>query len=187
MGGAPGIASVFAPRSSGSPTPSALFAQRVVVGVGDMAVSNNPQVTLSTYALGSCDGIVAYDPVTKAGGLLHVMLPDSSLSPDKARTKPAMFADTGLPLLFRAVFGVKGERGRLRLLIAGGASVLSGSDSFKIGERNLRTTLDWLTRNGFAVRNQVTGGTVNRTLHLDINSGVLTLKAPDATLAFALG
>lgn len=185
--GSPSVAAVFGARPSGPPSPSALFAQRVVVGVGDMAVSNQPAVTLSTYALGSCVGIVVYDPVAHAAGLLHIMLPESKISPDKAIAQPAMFADTGLPLLFRAVLGLKGERARLRVLIAGGASVLSGSDSFKIGERNIRATLDWLTRNGFSARNQVTGGTVNRTLHLDVSNGTLTLKAPDANLAFGLG
>ena len=71
-----------------SPTIGSLFTQRVVVGVGDMAVSNNPQMVLSTYALGSCVGIVAYDSVMKVGGLLHILLPDSTLSPQKAAAQP---------------------------------------------------------------------------------------------------
>ena len=56
-----------------------------------MSVSNNPTITLSTYALGSCVAVVVYDPVVKAGGMLHAMLPDSRLSPTKARDHPAMF------------------------------------------------------------------------------------------------
>ena len=188
-GGSPSISAVFGarPASGGSPSPSNLFAQRVVVGVGDMAVSNLPNVTLSTYALGSCIGVVIYEPAAHAAGLLHIMLPDSKISPDKAISQPAMFADTGLPNLFRALLGLKADRSRIRVLIAGGASVLCGSDSFKIGERNIQATLAWLTRNGFNARNQVTGGTVNRTLHLDVGTGVLGLKAPDANLSFNLG
>src|SRR4051794_40318201 len=107
-----------------APALSALFVQRVVVGVGDLGASNNPMLTLSTYALGSCVAVVAYDPATRASGILHLMLPDSSISPDKAIGQPAMFADTGLPLLFRALDGLKGDRSRLRLFVAGGASVL---------------------------------------------------------------
>ncbi|HRE80406.1 MAG TPA: chemotaxis protein CheD, partial [Opitutaceae bacterium] len=72
----------------GAPTVSALFAQRVVIGVGDLAVSNNPQVTLSTYALGSCVGVIAFDPITRAGGILHIMLPDSLISPEKSAKQP---------------------------------------------------------------------------------------------------
>src|SRR5262245_15145878 len=122
---------------SGTPSIAALFAQRVVVGVGDLAVSNNPQVTLSTYALGSCLGIIAYDPIAQTGGILHIMLPDSSISHDKAAKQPAMFADTGLPLFFRALAGMKVERNRLRVFLTGGASVLNGTDPFKIGARNI--------------------------------------------------
>ena len=51
------------------------FATKVVVGVGDLAVSNNPSAVLTTYSLGSCIGVTIYDPVTRAGGLLHAMLP----------------------------------------------------------------------------------------------------------------
>ena len=43
----------------GAPTIGSIFSERVVVGVGDMAVSTNANVTISTYALGSCVGIVA--------------------------------------------------------------------------------------------------------------------------------
>src|SRR5690242_365262 len=102
----------------GSPTIAALFAQRVVVGVGDMGVSNNASFTLSTYALGSCVGVAAYDPLMKVGGLLHIMLPDSSISLEKAQKQPAMFADTGLPLLLRSLIGLKADLSRLRVLLA---------------------------------------------------------------------
>jgi chemotaxis protein CheD len=161
-----------------SPTFASIFAQRVVIGVGDMAVSNNTQVTLSTYALGSCIGVVAYDSVSKVGGILHMMLPDSSISPDKANLQPAMFADTGLPLFFRALGGMKAERARLQLFVTGGACVLTSHDSFKIGERNTKATLDFLSANGFPVRQVVTGGTTNRTLHLQVGDGEMTLKTP---------
>lgn len=162
-----------------SPTVASIFAQRVVIGVGDMAVSNNNLVTLSTYALGSCIGVVAYDPGVKVGGILHLMLPDSSISPEKAAKQPAMFADTGLPLFFRALLGMKADRSRLRLIVTGGACVLASHDNFKIGERNTKATLDYLAANGFRVRQQVTGGTTNRTVHLEVASGDLILKTPE--------
>lgn len=172
---------------AGSPTIAALFAQRVVIGVGDLAVSNNTQVILSTYALGSCIGVIAYDPAVKAAGILHLMLPESSISPEKAARQPAMFADTGLPAFFKALAGLRAERSRLRLFVAGGASVIAGTDPFRIGERNSRVTMDYLARQGYSVRRTETGGNINRTVHLDVNTGTVQLKTPTENLTHSLG
>jgi chemotaxis protein CheD len=163
-----------------------MFAQRVVVGVGDMAVSNSTGVVLSTYALGSCIGVVAYDPVVKVGGILHLMLPESKISPDKAESQPAMFADTGLPLFFRQMTGFKAMTGRMRLFVAGGASVLSGVDPFAIGARNTRATLEYLKSQGFAVRRTEVGGNINRTIHLEMASGNVSLKTPAGNAQLSL-
>lgn len=170
----------------GSPSISALFAQRVVVGVGDMGVSNNPQITLSTYALGSCVAVVAYDPAAKAGGLLHLMLPDSTISPAKASSQPAMFADTGLPLLFRSLAGLRADFSRVRIFLAGGANVLCDADTFRIGERNIRAASDFLARNNLLVRHTSLGGTINRTVHMNIGTGEITLKTPGANDTLSL-
>ena len=171
----------------GSPSIAALFAQRVVVGVGDMGVSNNPQITLSTYALGSCVAVVAYDPVAKAGGLLHLMLPDSTISPSKAQSQPAMFADTGLPILFRSMVGLRADFGRTRIFLTGGANVLCDADTFRIGERNIIATSDYLSRHGFVVRHTAVGGTINRTVHLNVATGDITLKTPLGVDSLSLG
>ena len=171
---------------AGAPTISSLFAQRVVIGVGDMAVSNNETVTLSTYALGSCLGVIVYDSVNHAGGILHLMLPDSSISPQKAVKQPAMFADTGLPLLFKALAGVRAARSSLKIFVTGGASVLNGADPFKIGERNSLAVQRFLKANGFTIAGQDIGGNVNRTVHLSIGTGEVTLKMPDHNEQFIL-
>lgn len=172
---------------SGAPVIPALFAQRVVIGVGDLAVSNNPQVTLSTYALGSCVGVIGYDPVVKAGGILHLMLPDSLISPDKAAKQPAMFADTGLPIFFRSLSGMKVERSRMRVFLAGGASVLNGTDPFKIGERNAASVRKILNIYQISICGEDLGGNVNRTVHLELATGSLILKTPDRTDQYSLG
>lgn len=170
-----------------APTIGALFSQRVVIGVGDMAVSNNAIVTLSTYALGSCVGVIVFDPVAKSGGILHLMLPDSAISPDKAAKQPAMFADTGLPALFKALAGVRADRSRMRLFVAGGASVLNGADPFKIGERNSLAVDKYLKANGYNIVGRDLGGSVNRTVHLEVGTGKVNLKMPDRTENFSLG
>src|SRR4051812_12340296 len=171
----------------GSPSIGSLFVQRVVVGVGDLGASNNSMLTLSTYALGSCVAVVAYDPVSKASGILHLMLPESTISPDKAATQPAMFADTGLPLFFRALDGLKGDRSRLRLFVDGGASVLCDSGVFKISERNGKATLAWLSANGLNIRASAVGGSINRTVHIEVATGNIELKTPAGVERATLG
>jgi len=151
-----------------------------------MAVSNNANVTLSTYALGSCVGVVAHDPVTKASGILHLMLPESRLSAEKAASQPAMFADTGLPLLFNAMFGLKADFGRIRLFIAGGASVINGSDAFKIGDRNLAAVKKFLMSCPCKITGHEVGGTVNRTVHLEVGTGLVSLRMPDCNKQHSL-
>lgn len=172
---------------SGSPTIASLFAQRVVIGVGDMAASNNASTVLSTYALGSCIGVIAYDPAAKCGGILHLMLPEASVSPQKALTQPAMFADTGLPLFFKSMLGLKAERARLKLFVAGGASVIAGQDPFKIGERNTRATMDFIAQNALRVVQTDTGGNFNRTVHLELSTGKVTLVTPMGKSLLELG
>lgn len=157
-----------------------------MIGVGDMGVSNNPSITVSTYALGSCVAVVAYDPQVKAGGILHAMLPDSALSPAKALAQPAMFVDTGLTAVMRALAGLKADPRRLRLFLAGGASVLTGHDNFKIGERNIRAVSAQLAALGLAAQRSALGGTINRTVHLNIGTGAITLKTPEATDTWSL-
>ncbi len=172
---------------TGSPSVASLFARRIVVGVAEYAVANDVNLTLSTYALGSCVGVVAYDPEVRAAGILHLMLPASSLAPEKAARQPAMFADTGVPQLFAALSGLRAQRTRLRLYIAGGAAVLAGPDNFKIGERNIAEVRKLVAACGYRVVGTDTGGTLNRTLHLEIGTGRLTLKLPDRTFDVGLG
>lgn len=171
----------------GSPSLAALFPLRVVVGVGELAVANNPQVTLSTYALGSCVAVVIYDPIIRSGGLLHLMLPDSAIAPAKAARQPAMFANTGLPALFDALMGIKVDRFRSRIFLAGGASVLDGPDTFRIGERNSEAVQTMLARRGARVSGHDLGGVTNRTIHLELSTGLLAIKHPAQTFHVSLG
>ena len=66
---------------------------RHVVAVGDMKIGRDADLIV-THALGSCLGLVVYDPVAKVGGPLHAMLPLSTNNPPKAEAYPYMFVDT---------------------------------------------------------------------------------------------
>jgi chemotaxis protein CheD len=81
---------------------------------------------------------------------------------------------------------VKAERSRLKIYLAGGACVLSGPDTFKIGERNATAVKSWLSAQGMRVNGTDLAGTVNRTLHLELASGQLTVKLPDRSEKISL-
>ena len=150
----------------------------MVVGVADMAASNDPVAELVTYSLGSCLGVTVYDPVQQAGGLLHLMLPDSNINRQKAAAVPAMFVDTGLPRLFEAVHTLGGDRSRLMIKVAGGAQFLDPQRAFNIGERNYAALRAWLARNGYPVHAEAVGGTCSRTLRLHLTDGSVTVSSP---------
>lgn len=150
----------------------------VVVGVADMVVSNDPSADLVTYSLGSCLGITVYDPMKKIGGLLHVMLPDSTIDSAKAAAAPYMFVDTGVPKLFRAAYNLGADRSRLVIKVAGGAQLLDPKGVFNIGERNMANLSNLLARNGLTIQAKDVGGMASRTLRLNITTGAVSVKSP---------
>ena len=171
---------------SGSPSIAGFFTQRLVVGIAEYAVAKASKTTVSTYALGSCIGVIAYDPSIHAGGMLHFMLPDSTLSPEKAAAHPAMFADTGVPVFFNALKGLGVSRSHLRIFLAGGASVLEGPDNFRIGARNIQAVRHLINVYGCSIVGEQMGGLVNRSVHLSLENGVIDLKEPNQRYKFQL-
>jgi chemotaxis protein CheD len=149
---------------------------KVVVGVGDLAVSNNPAALVVTYALGSCIGVTIYDPVAKVGGLLHFMLPSAELNQDKAQANPAMFGDSGIPMLFRACYDLGAKKERLIVCAAGGAEVLADEGHFKIGSRNRTLLRKIFWKNSILLAADETGGSSSRTLSLSMTDGTVTVR-----------
>jgi chemotaxis protein CheD len=148
----------------------------IIVGVSDMKVSRDPNGVLVTYSLGSCIGIAVYDPVAGVGGLLHYMLPESSLDSAKAASNPFMFADTGIPRLFKSVYELGGIKSRMRVIMVGGSQVLDQKGFFNIGKRNEMAARKLFHRNNVVIDFADTGGNGNRTLRLAIKDGKCALK-----------
>ncbi len=159
-----------------SPTLIAGFEHKVVVGIAEMAASNNPNVILTTYSLGSCLGIAIYDPVVHAAGLLHIMLPDSSIDPAKGAVKPCMFVDTGIPALFRACYQFGAQKQRMIISVAGGGQIMDDSGYFNIGKRNHEALTRLLSEHGLRVAAEQVGGAVNRTMYVSVATGDVRLK-----------
>ena len=149
---------------------------QVVVGVADCRITNNAAASIVTYALGSCIAVAIHDPVAHVGGLLHLMLPESSLDAAKAAKNPYMFADTGIPLLFRQAYAAGAEKNRLVVRIAGGAQVMDDAGVFNIGKRNCLTVRKVLWRAGVLISAESVGGRESRTVRLEVQSGRFLMR-----------
>ncbi len=149
---------------------------KIVVGISDMRVSNNPEDVLLTYSLGSCIGVVIWDPQAQVAGLLHYMLPDSSLDKEKAQQKPFMFADTGIPRLFKEAYKYGAVKSRLVVKVVGGSQVMDSTGIFNIGKRNHAVLRRIFWKNNIMVTNEDVGGPGNRTVSIEVGTGVTMLK-----------
>jgi len=149
---------------------------RHVVAVGDMKIGRDDDLIV-THALGSCLGLVVYDPVGRVGGLLHAMLPLSKINPAKAEANPYMFVDTGVPALFKALYEIGGQKSRMVIKAAGCGNPLGKNEMFKIGERNYTILKKLLWKNNILLETEDVGGTTSRTLHLDVATGFTIISS----------
>jgi chemotaxis protein CheD len=163
----------------------------ITVGIADCRVSSDPETTLVTHALGSCIAVAIHDPIAQVAGLLHFMLPESSIDPERARRQPFMFADSGIPELFHTAYAQGAEKKRLTVRLVGGAQVMDPNGVFNIGKRNHLACRKILWAAGVMVNAEAVGGSVSRTVRLDVKGGALWwrtgIEEPQALLTTAKG
>jgi len=147
-----------------------------VIGIGECAVSNQADDTLITHALGSCIAVLIHDPVAKVAGLLHFMLPESSLDPAKAEKRPYVYADTGIPLLFQNAYQLGAVKPRLHVMATGGAQMLDPNGTFNIGKRNHLALRKIFWKAGVIVHKEEVGGTSSRTVSIEVGTGRVQLR-----------
>jgi len=147
---------------------------RKVVGIGELVVSNIADSTIATHAVGSCIAVCVFDPDSGVAGMLHFLLPESSINPQRASEHPAAFADTGIPLLFQTAYSHGLVKHRAIVKLVGGAEMpQTGKGWFNTGHRNLLAARHMLWRNGVFVAAEDVGGTGARTVHLSVGTGRL--------------
>src|SRR5262249_27210535 len=108
---------------------------------------------------------------------LHFMLPESSDEALRAGKSPYMFADTGIPLLFREAYQRGAEKRRMRVRVAGGAQVVEDNGIFNIGRRNCLALKKILWKAGVIAHAEEIGGKCARTMRLELNSGRVFLRS----------
>lgn len=153
----------------------------IKVGMADLQVAKAPD-SLITLGLGSCIGLTLYDPVTKIGGMVHYMLPDSTQL--KNNTNIAKFGDTGIRELYNRMVKQGAAPRRMVAKIAGGAKMfeVSGlSNVGHVGERNAQQAKKMLKELHIPLIAEDTGLNYGRTVTLDCETGDFFIKAVGKT------
>ncbi len=149
----------------------------VKVGMADLNVCLSPDA-ITTLGLGSCVGIVLYDPGKKISGMVHVMLPDSA----KIRNNEnlAKFADTGIDELLNRILKLGANRGALIAKIAGGAQMFafnSNNEMLQVGTRNVEAVKKKLASLHIPIKAEDTGLNYGRTIEFYPENGNLIVKS----------
>ena len=156
-------------------------AVRRVIGIGELIVSNERGATIATHAIGSCIAVCVSDPAVAVAGMLHFLLPESSINPARAQQQPAAFADTGIPLLFETAYRYGLRKRRAIVKLVGGAEIAPAyTPAFTTGRRNAMAARQLLWRHGVFVAAEDIGGTDARTLHLSVADGRLQIYSGPA-------
>lgn len=149
----------------------------IKVGMAYLNVCVSPD-RITTLGLGSCVGIALRDPVTKIGGLAHIMLPDSTTIRNNSNIPK--FADTGIEELVKQVTRKGANRSRLVAKIAGGAQMFgfnSNSEMVRVGERNVQATKKKLAELRIPILAEDTGKNFGRTVIFYPETGDFVIRA----------
>lgn len=144
------------------------------VGVADLCVVKSRHLLISS-ALGSCIGVVLYDPVKHIGGLAHVMLP-TQIHTDSEHP-PGKFADMAIPAMSEEMRVSGALSRRIVAKIAGGAEMFADTGIVSIGERNVFAVKTILRKAGIRVVASDTGGHHARSIHFDTGTGDVTVRS----------
>ena len=149
----------------------------VKVGIAQMDVVKVPK-TIRTSGLGSCVGVVIYDESKNIAGMVHVMLPDSSLGRTES-INVAKFADTGVIALVDMLKREGAQSFKLKAKIAGGAQMFqftSDKDSMRIGPRNVEAVKAQLRKLSIPIVAEDTGGNSGRTIEFNPETNKLNVR-----------
>jgi chemotaxis protein CheD len=149
----------------------------VKVGMADLNIAAQGAV-LKTTGLGSCVGLTLFDPICKVAGMAHVMLPSSSIARE-SQINLAKYADTAIPELLVRMKAAGARVERMVAKMAGGAQMfaLGGSDTLRIGPRNVESCTEMLGKYGIPLKSQDTGGSYGRTVEFDSDKGILVIRS----------
>jgi chemotaxis protein CheD len=125
--------------------------------VGEVVASQLP-VVLDTL-LGSCVAVCLYDPVLRAGGMNHILLPNC-----RAGEKSARCGVHAMELLINELMKLGGDRRRFIAKAFGGANVLQGLRLPPVGDKNAEFVREFLATERMPLVAERLGG--NHAVHV---------------------
>ncbi len=156
----------------------------VRVGMADLNICFAPEA-ITTLGLGSCVGVVLYDSILKMGGMVHIMLPDSTkIIHNENKYK---FADTGIQALLDLMVKQGANKNNITAKIAGGAQMFgfqSTSDLLRVGEKNIEATKLQLNKLKIPILAEDTGENYGRTIEFYPETGQLLVKSVGKPLKY---
>jgi len=148
------------------------------VGLGEQAISRNPDEVLVAYGLGSCVGVVMVDPLSRVYGLLHAVLPRPA-DGGRSEHNSSKYVEGGIEGLIAAMLGEGANKNRLVVRIVGGANMLMSSGvtrSFDIGTRNIEAAQMTLDRLRMPITAAEVGGHTGRTVRVYVAENRVTVR-----------
>jgi chemotaxis protein CheD len=130
--------------------------------------------------LGSCVAICLWHPKLKVGGMCHYLLPSRRLKNPEDKADPR-YGDEAMEYLIGEVNKINTKPKDYHVKIFGGANMFSEvikDGGINVGEKNIAKAMELMSKYGFQVAAQDTGGIEHRSILFDIWSGDVWLKKP---------
>lgn len=155
------------------------MSEKIRVGMAKLAVAKGP-IEIETQALGSCVGIVLYDPYAKIGGISHAMLPDVNCAKESSRDNTGKFVNTAIEILISKMIKKGANKKFIQAKLAGGANMfpdISTEGAMHIGKRNTEAARKMLEELGIEIIAEDIGGSFGRTITLNTETGKLRVRS----------
>ena len=148
--------------------------QTAMIGIGEYRVGSFPMMTIG---LGSCIGLIMFDPNLNLGAMVHIMLPESSGRTDR----PGKYADTAVPLLVHELNALGCKNRSIMAKMIGGACMFEYfGTNLNIGKRNADKVRTMLTEHNIQLAAEDIGGKVGRSVtFLPAENGKVVVRRAD--------
>lgn len=146
---------------------------KLIVNIGDCKISTSRDDLIITHGLGSCIGLVFYDPTLGIGSMLHFMLPTGGDKIKEEGFQPYRFGDVGIQVMLNKLERLGCKRNNLKVVMVGGSAINTKEDKdfFAIGKRNIAIARKVFWKMKMMITKEHTGGNLSRSLYLDMSNG----------------